>query len=112
MIREYKNGTYSLLAFYPALMCSMSAVSIMYALLMCIPIYTMVELQMSGEKFVSFLLIVSSKFLYCKLKLTLFIVMTIIGNVLGVIVGATSKDLVEAQNKVSTIIHLFVFCSK
>lgn len=61
--------------------------SVVYSFVMVVPIYTMVGLQQTTVKFLFFLSIVT--------------IMTAIGAVLGVIVGATSRDLLEAQNKLA-----------
>jgi len=85
LLRDYKNGVYSLAPFYAALMLSMGSMSVIYVGCMTIPIYLMVGLQLAWRKFVNFLLIM--------------LFLTCIGNALGVIIGATSADLITAQNK-------------
>ncbi len=84
MVREYKNGSWSLAAQYPALMLSLGLFSIFYATVMILPIYFLVGLQLTAEKLAAMILITS--------------VSTVIGNSLGVIVGACSADLIEAQS--------------
>jgi len=94
--REYKNGNYSLAPFYLALMLSMGLTSIVYVLFMTVPIFFMVGLVFTPTKFFFFLCIMVS--------------LTCIGNALGVIMGATSEDLVAAQNKLMpTLAPLVLF---
>ena len=65
----------------------MCVFSVIFSLVLTVPIYTMVGLQLTVVKFLFFLSTVT--------------IMTAIGAVLGVIVGATSRDLLEAQNKLA-----------
>ncbi|GBG24326.1 ABC transporter G family member 22 [Hondaea fermentalgiana] len=90
MNREYKNGVYRLMSFYLGLIMSMCVLSIVHVTVMTVPIYFMVGFQPKVDKFFIFA--------------TILLLMTMMGNVLGVIVGAISKDLVEAQNALAPML--------
>lgn len=85
LIREYRNGSYSLVAYYVAMMLAKGLLGIVFVFAIVLPIYFMVGLQLNISKFLYFV--------------SLMICMTCIGNALGVAVGATSADLISAQNK-------------
>jgi hypothetical protein len=65
-------------------MISLGLFSIFYATVMIMPIYFLVGLQLTAEKLAAMILITG--------------VSTVIGNSLGVIVGACSANLIEAQS--------------
>eukprot|EP00512_Aurantiochytrium_limacinum_P012641 CAMPEP_0171568526 /NCGR_PEP_ID=MMETSP0961-20121227/1814_1 /TAXON_ID=87120 /ORGANISM="Aurantiochytrium limacinum, Strain ATCCMYA-1381" /LENGTH=677 /DNA_ID=CAMNT_0012122667 /DNA_START=84 /DNA_END=2117 /DNA_ORIENTATION=- len=90
MNREYKNGVYRLMPFYLGIISSMAVLSTVHVAVMTFPIYFMVGLQPKLVNFLTFLCIM--------------LLMTMIGNVLGVIVGAISKDLIEAQNTLAPML--------
>jgi ABC-type multidrug transport system ATPase subunit len=91
LLREYKNGNYSIFSFYVAVILSMTMFGILYVLVMAIPIYTMVGFPLDDPK-----------------KMAVFatglLLNTMIGNALGVTVGASAKDLIEAQNSLAPIL--------
>jgi hypothetical protein len=83
LLREYKNGSYSVLAWYIAMMVSMGLFGILFVICMAFPVYFMVGFEVTFEKFGVFILTM--------------VIATTIGNALGVAVGAAAKDIMEAQ---------------
>ena len=83
LLREYKNGSYSVLSFYIATMLSMGMFGALFVVCMAFPIYFMVGFEFTIEKFGIFLLATG--------------ITTLIGNALGVTVGAASKDIISVS---------------
>ena len=69
LIREYRNGSYSLASYYLSMMFSKGFLGVIYVFAIVLPIYFMVGLQLVPEKFAYFVVIM--------------ICMTCIGNALG-----------------------------
>eukprot|EP01065_Artemidia_motanka_P031530 TRINITY_DN3792_c0_g1_i1.p1 TRINITY_DN3792_c0_g1~~TRINITY_DN3792_c0_g1_i1.p1 ORF type:complete len:745 (+),score=248.74 TRINITY_DN3792_c0_g1_i1:47-2281(+) len=97
LLREYKNGSYSLMPWFFALFFSTMVFQVIYTLILSVPVYTMVGLRLDGIQypliFVGTLLLASG-----------------IGVALGIAVGATSDDVREAQQKIlPTIVPMLLF---
>ena len=90
LLREYKNGDYSFLSFYVATMMSMGLFGALFVMCMAFPVYFMVGFEVTFQKFGVFMLAMS--------------LTTLIGNALGVTVGATAKDLIEATNMLAPLL--------
>jgi len=90
LLREYKNGSYSLLSWYCAMMTSQACFSVLYVVVTAIPVWFMVGFEHDPVKLGIFML---------GLVLT-----TLIGSALGVAVGAASKDLIESQNMLAPVL--------
>merc|ERR1712113_43655 len=97
LLREYKNGSYSLIPWFFAFFFSTMTFQVLYTLILSVPVYTMVGLRFDEWQapliFVGTLLISSG-----------------IGVSLGIAVGATSDDVRQAQQKVlPTIVPMLLF---
>jgi len=97
LLREYKNGSYSLVPWFFAFFFSTMLFQVLYTLILSVPVYTMVGLRFDQWQapliFVGTLLICSG-----------------IGVSLGIAVGATSSDVRQAQQKIlPTIVPMLLF---
>ncbi len=90
LLREYRNGSYSVFAFYVAQLMSLILFSSIYVLVMVVPLYFMVGFQTVPEKMFVFVL---GMFL-----------MTILGGAIGLVVGALSKDILQASMRLAPIL--------
>jgi len=97
LIREFRNGSYRLSASYIAMMLSMTLLAIVYVFVMSLPLYFMVGLRKEPDRIGWFLLTL--------------IILTMIGQSVGIIIGAISKDLVEAQNMLMPVLAPMVLFS-
>eukprot|EP00756_Hemistasia_phaeocysticola_P029706 Hpha_TRINITY_DN16247_c1_g1::TRINITY_DN16247_c1_g1_i1::g.15438::m.15438 len=97
LLREYKNGSYSLVPWFFAFFTSTMVFQVLYTLILCVPVYTMVGLRFDQFQapliFLGVLLLCSG-----------------IGVSLGIAVGATSDDVRQAQQKIlPTIVPMLLF---
>lgn len=97
VIREYKNGTYSVFSLYVAMMLSLAMFSILFVVASTLPSFLMVGWELTTKR-------------VGVLFATMFL-SGMIGNALGVSVGAASKDLVEAQNMIIPLLAPLVLFS-
>jgi len=96
LLREYRNGVYSLPSYYAALLLSSMLFQSFYALFMGIPIYFLVGLQNSFVKVMLFL--------------GNMCILSCIGASLGLLIGCLVKDVAGAQQAVMpTVIPLLLF---
>lgn len=97
LLREYKNGTFSLVPWYVAWMISTSLINFIHVLLMGLPVYFMVGLRLDGVQY--FLIFFSA-----------LLILAIIGSGAGMIIGAMSKDVQSASAMVlPTLVPLMLF---
>jgi len=96
MLREYRNGYYSLISFYLATLITSIILNGFYAIMLGTPIIFLVGLRPS----------VSQYFLF----ITILALLSTVGAALGLLVGSMVKDIQAAQQAVMpTVIPLMLF---
>lgn len=97
LLREYLNGAYSLVSFYAAMIITLAMFAFFHVLVLSVPIYLLVGFPLETRR----VLVFFGNGVLCSL----------IGNALGIAVGAASKDLVEAQNMLAPLLAPFMLFS-
>ncbi|GBG30503.1 ABC transporter G family member 23 [Hondaea fermentalgiana] len=96
LVREYRNGAYSVSSLFAAQICTSLFFDPLSSLAYSVAI-PIVGLYPSVDQFLKYLLV--------------SMVMTAFGSALGLMLGSTSKDVMEAQNKlVPVLMPLLLFC--